>query len=170
MTTKYDIQIDYLEHDGGTKFYETVVLRQVSGSISGLNDPAILIQRWGKIEQNTGGGQTKYTQGTYTRMSEARNKVLIEKGSYRAGKGRYEVKPAPHFGLGRLGRTRSPDVPERDMMHMVAEHYNAGMESSIRSYFGMHSDTIAEINGDIVEEGLNEPEPEIDRGTNWASW
>jgi len=168
----FDVELNYLEHDGGTKFYETVVITErLPSSDAG---PSILIQRWGKIAANTGGGQNKMVKGSLLVTAMERDRIINDKLKYRSGKGKYDHQDPPFFGLGRLicsAAVSSRQMTEREIAHHLSEHYQAGDDMAILNYFGMDADEDgSSLDDDIVSEGEGEPPAEPDRGENWASW
>jgi hypothetical protein len=165
MSKRYEVLLDYLEHDGGTKFYETVRITElVDDKRFGAS---ILLQRWGKIEANTGGGQIKTVNGSINTTDSARTKILKEKMTPRAGKGVYNRAAAPVFGLGRIvpASNLPREVKAEDLYSALNEHYGPASCDIVVKYFDMHEERGAEPADDIVSEG-----EEHDRGTNWASW
>lgn len=172
MNKKFDVGLDYLEHDGGTKFYETVLIREIideraSGFAPSSQDPAILIQRWGKIEANTGGGQIKTVKGSLTVCANERERILNDKQRAKPGKGEY-VKHAPSaYGLGRTINCGSSKVmDDTELGTTLAEHYGSGATSDmIMKHFGTAGEQ-----GQKVADGIAEEENEQNRGTHWASW
>jgi hypothetical protein len=160
----YQVALNYLEHDGGTKFYETVTITEQTAE--GVAGAAILLQRWGKIEANTGGGQVKIIRGSDGKVQGECSKILKEKTTPRAGKGVYKKASAPTFGLGRKvisGHVRS--LHEAELATAINEHYGTAERQATIGYFGLGLGD-ADENDVIVEDGFDD----IDRGAGWASW
>lgn len=158
MTVKYWIHTDYLEHDGGTKFYEMVTIHETDG-------PALLIKRWGKIGNKTGGGQTKIHRGSKTVCADERQAILNEKTRPRADKGKYVEATRPSFGFHM--HTISP-IDADALSNAAMRHYSADDCGAIMSYFGLVGD--ASVVDTTAQPKKKEPEPSIDRGDFWASW
>lgn len=153
----YKIETDYLEHDGGTKFYETVVIHEDGG-------PAILIKRYGSVGLKMGGGQTLIERGSYSAMDQARQKILADKSKFRAGKGQYVRADRLDMGL---HTAHNRQIGAKALAGGVARHFNGADGRAILSYFGI-TDVMT---SDVVQEGpaTAPAEPEV-RDATWGSW
>lgn len=152
----------YLQHSGGTKFYEAVLIKDKRG-------PAMLIKRWGKItEGNTGGGQTKIEVGSYSALRDEYNKILAEKRRARSGKGQYLDSTV---GFGIHGLSDPNNVKPETLIANLTHYADPNVRNRIDAHFGLGAindvDDIVEATGEDVN---FEPEPEPDRGTGWGSW
>jgi len=148
----YVISTNYLEHQGGTKFYETVLIREEGG-------PALLIKRWGSIALKNGGGQTKYERGSHAAVAHERARIINEK----MGKG-YARGPA----TGRMHQANDAEIDAPDLLGRAKSHYGSETTEYIAEYFGLRTDATAAV----VEEAPapQAPEPEVERGESWGSW
>lgn len=153
----YKIETDYLEHDGGTKFYETVLIQEVEGA-------AMLIKRYGSISTKMGGGQTIIERGSYLEMDQSRRKILADKSRYRSGKGQYMRVDRPDMGM---HAAHGHQISSKSLAGGVARHFNGTDGRAIQSYFG-----IIWSNADVVKEEpvAAEPEEPIIRDAHWGSW
>ncbi len=153
----YKIETDYMEHDGGTKYYETVVIHEDSG-------PAILIKRYGAIGTKMGGGQTIIERGSYSAMDQSRQKILADKSKFRSGKGQYVRADRLDMGL---HTAHNRQISAKALVGGVARHFNGADGRAILSYFGI-TDVMA---NDVVQE---EPAPAsaepVVRDAHWGSW
>ncbi|MFK3741005.1 WGR domain-containing protein [Massilia sp. TN1-12] len=147
----YKIDTHYLEHSGGTKFYETVLIQEDNG-------PGLLIKRWGAIALKNGGGQTKYERGTHSVVAGEANKILREKK--KKGYDHATKSGALHSWSGRS------DVDAVMLGAMVKQHYGADTAAYVKDYFGLNAA------GAVVNEEPKprEPEKPIERGETWGSW
>lgn len=156
----YDIRTRYLEHDGGTKFYETVLIHESDG-------PAILIKRWGAITAKMGGGQFKMDKGSFAVCIDEEGKICREKEKLRPGKGRYSSAPEPKLPM---HKERGRSIDTGAMMRGVTDHYPALQAKQILNYFGLSIGVVDEDpDNDIVDEGIDHPTEE-ERGSHWGSW
>jgi predicted DNA-binding WGR domain protein len=165
----FEVYATFLRHDGGSKFYEAVLIHDKAG-------PAMLIKRWGKTGQDAAGtGQTMVTRGTFDSQRAEYDSILAEKHRWRAGKGQYLddsalSKHGYHTISLAAGVTEASTKQVRDNL----DHYvDSEVQSAIEVHFGLGDvdDIVAATGEDVVIEGeieINEPEP--DRGTGWASW
>ena len=149
----YSIETEYLEHKGGTKFYETVLIKEENG-------PGLLIKRWGAIALKNGGGQTKYDRGMHSIVTTERDKILREKTSAKSGYGRVAKSGALHTWHGRN------DLDAGRLEALAKQHYGADTAAYVKDYFGLGS------TAEIVDETppAREPEKPIERGETWGSW
>lgn len=148
----YNISTAYLEHDGGTKFYETVLIREDNG-------PGLLIKRWGAIALKNGGGQTKYERGSHDVVVREEAKILSEKRR----KGYFDAtKAGPlHTWSGRN------DLDGARLEALAKQHYGADTQAYVSDYFGLNG-----AGGIVSEEppAPKEPEVPVERGESWGSW
>jgi len=155
MTYKIDVQ--YLEHDGGTKFYETVLIQEDGG-------PGMLIKRYGSIDKKMGGGATIIERGSHSVVAASANKILTEKRKPRGDKGQYKDAPRLSFGLHQV---RGLSISNSDLTMYVTQHYNRADSDAIKSYFG--------VGGAAAEVVKEEPaafvsEEPVIRDASWGSW
>lgn len=163
MEHTYEVGTAYLEHDGGTKFYETVLIAE--GGIGGVkSDTAILIKRWGAIAEKMGGGQTKIHRGSLAAMKAEQDKILHDKMRHRSGKGVYRLATPLEWGFQKYnGDVLSPV----GLDSVASEHYNKAEDAiAITGFFGIEN-ALGDPNY-IVEDA--QPEEPVDRGAQWASW
>lgn len=169
MGKKFEVWLDYLEHDGGTKFYETVVISELVNDGRVPGNPSILVQRWGKIEANTGGGQIKVVKGDLRTCTSERQKILNNKGRLKPGKGQYLSKASPSYGIGRVivtGPGSHTMMGEAELGVAMTEHYGTAAKDMIFKYFGA-------FGYDAEDQEINNETDDMhehDRGTHWASW
>lgn len=154
----FNIRATYLRHDGGTKFYETVLIHHKDG-------PAMLIKRWGSMDKRDGGGQTQVSRGTIASQKAEEQKILTEKRRARAGKGRY-MDQTFNYGFHMLSTNVGPDQVRKALSH----YDNAEVRNAIDTHFDL-----GEMNDvdDIVMatgEDFEIEEPQTERGSNWGSW
>ena len=157
------VRSEYLEHTGGTKFYETVSI--ASESNTGAN---ILIKRWGSISVRTGAGQLKIEEFDDRRSLLRAEKTILEKKRKGKSDGAYVDKTSNH-GFHTSCWQKSTMLNEKEFAEFLKNHYldnegtHDGVFNIINSYEGS-----TEVNGnDIIVE---EPQPEPDRGEQWGSW
>jgi len=147
----YKIDTNYLEHSGGTKFYETVMIQEDNG-------PGLLIKRWGAIALKNGGGQTKYERGTHSVVAGENNKILAEKR--KKGYDNATKSGALHTWAGK-------EVDAAMLAGLVKGHYGRDTEDYVKDYFGLNG------SAPVVNEeppAPKEPETPIERGETWGSW
>ena len=147
----------YLEHEGGTKFYEVIEFWNVAAS------KFVLAKRWGKV--GTVGETMTDVFTTMRACNAAAEKILKSK------MGRGYSKSESTIGF----HTRNNSFSPADFERLLATHYQSRpftgliMDAlSLNRIQGMSADTmIIDELSDIV---LEEPGPEPDRGESWASW
>lgn len=152
----YRVETTYLVHDGGTKFYETVLI--VSDGTAG----AMLIKRYGPLNKLGGGGQTIVETGGASSCRDANFRILAEKKAMRSGKGQY-VKTDGNYGLQRqeIQHFQTDDGLKRDVgLH----YYDQDIAKQMSDFF---SPTSAAAAAPAVVT-LSEPEPVRDE--RWGSW
>jgi hypothetical protein len=153
----YKVEVEYLEHDGGTKFYETVLIKEHSG-------PGILIKRYGAIDKKIGGGQTIIERGSHSVVDAAANKILTEKRK-RSSKGQYLNVAQLNFGLHTVHNVFNVGADE--LAKRIADHYNRADSDAIQSYFGIGASGAGVVK---EEPAAAEPEEPIIRDAHWGSW
>lgn len=151
----FSIVTDYMEHDGGTKFYEAVQITEKGG-------PSILIKRYGKVGNKMGGGQYVIERGSAGSVATSTLKIISDKE--KRGYGKTE---APHFGLHPF--SRGSDIDARRLYEAVAGHYDRPTLEQIANYFGLTRDATGTADDEIVETAP-EPEAAVVRDETWASW
>lgn len=147
----------YLEHEGGTKFYEVIEFWNPD------DKKFVLAKRWGKIGTV---GETMIEEFNVMRAcNAAAEKILKSK------MGRGYAKSASSQGF--HGRGRS--FTSLELWNLLETHYQSRAfttkiihQLGLDKIQGMTADGIIidEIN-DIVTE---EPGPEPDRGESWGTW
>lgn len=152
----FQVNAEYLRHDGGTKFYEAVLIREQGGQ-------AMLIKRYGSIDKMNGGGQTLIERGSPFMMSAAYQKIIEEKSRMRPGKGRYEAAKLD-WGVHKLD---GMPVGAGLLGISLGHWHDKDDRSAIYSYFNLGRDTTA--SGISTDIDLPD-EPEINRGAGWATW
>lgn len=150
----FKVTATYLAHDGGTKFYETVLISSQAG-------PALLIKRYGPIDKNRGGGQTIVERGDLNAMRASMRDILAQKTKTRPG-GVYRERGFSH-GLHR--DAYDIDLSASQLRDGVTEHYTSrDVRTAVTNYF----DTVgqAQMDNEIVAEEPDAPEPI--RGPEWG--
>lgn len=155
----YKIETNYLEHDGGTKFYETVLISEDGG-------PAILVKRYGSIDKKMGGGQTIIDRGNRNACVQGCMKILAEKTKLRPGKGQYVEADRILYGLHPHDQR---NVNAFELEKAVTDHFNRSDSDAIKSYFGI---TGGAPGAAVVKEepAAAGPEEPIIRDAHWGSW
>lgn len=155
MTTISSITTDctYMEHEGGTKFYEVVVLHAADFG------KHLVIKRWGKIDTKTGGGEILITPATSARTAmQAASKIINGK------KARGYSPAITMHGLHSLGTAIDGTEAIKDA---IKAHYANGWQQILRNMdFPEYAQDVAAVKASPPAK----PEPEIDRGDNWGSW
>lgn len=158
----FKIKTNYLEHDGGTKFYETVMIG------SDTDNQILLIKRYGSMKQKHGAGQVKIER--YTDVKSAINahiEILREKRAHRSGKGQYIDSAFPLHGLHTKANQAISAEALKDSLY---RHYTDKDNSlAIINYFGIGSAMEAHFGEDEVVDTTVDETP-IDRGANWGAW
>jgi hypothetical protein len=146
------VDTNYLDHSGGTKFYETVRLVADDGK-------AMLIKRYAKLEKAETGGETKIHRGDESLVREEEQKILADKTRGKNGE-RYEINGAlRHHGLHKFTGKK---VDWNTFVNAFNDHYSPSDFSAITHYF---SDSVE------VSPVMNaQPEPEFDRGADWGAF
>jgi hypothetical protein len=152
---KINVETHYLEHVGGTKFYETVLLTLMDGPTI---RSSVLIKRYGKVEYAVNGsGQTILEYGDEHQMRTAAKDIFDNK----TRRGGYLPRKAPEFGLHSVAMVR--DL--KQLRNVVSTHYSK-------------PDTVKEIiryfSGETTATPIAEPAPRvdeiIDRGELWGAF
>lgn len=151
----------YHEHDGGTKFYETVLLMAPDGK-------SMLVKRWGALRNLSKGGQTKVERGDYSSMLRERDRIVSEKMRPTTNKGHYASSNAL-TGRGFHAMSATGTHSLSDVLKVSDKHYDAEVAVAIKDYFIASDDSIVRsaFNKSPVRKEL---EPEIDRGAVWGSF
>lgn len=152
------IESKMLSHEGGTKFYE------VSQFYNVANKHFVAVYRWGKVTvRNNGGGETKIERFFDIRKCQDAARIKIQEKTKRGYKDSWAGSSMP---------TKADDDTIR--LTVLTSHYKDNdTVNGIMHGLGLEDVlTVAageEALDDIVSEG-HEPEPEIIRGEDWASW
>lgn len=145
-----------MHHTGGTKFYEVVRIFNDDGK------RFVVVNRWGKMsEAHTGGGQCKIeTFGTAGLAGVAAGKKVDDKRK----RGYVEV-PTP-------AETALPSSFDGDLARFrLNEHFNSGDTVEMIMLGLAISDVLTGVTNVLSDDVVvEEPEPEIERGEEWASW
>lgn len=153
------ISTEYLEHEGGTKFYEIVVVAVEGG-------PALVLNRWGKMEhaKRSGAGQVKRESCVSGAAGRQAMRAKFEEKSNRG----YAAPSAkgPRFGI-HLYVDR--DLTVRSAAHALADHYGVAMADSILAELGVDTTGIA-VSPSPTASAPKRPEPKIERGEDWGAW
>ena len=160
-------ELTYLEHEGGTKFYEVAVFA------SQTTRRYVVVRRWGKIGSRHGGGETKIeTFGSSAEAVSASRKVLNQK----AGREYLAATFAHGFRSGK-------DDLEYDMLgEGFRRHYSdRSTGQAIMNNLGIGSTAAERL--EVIAEDLFRTEkerkaaaavavvkPEPKRSNDWASW
>ena len=151
-------EITVLHHTGGTKFYE------VSKFYNHAGKRYVVVYRWGKNSEIRGGGQTKVENfAGEVNANEAARKRMSEKikRGYEIGAWPDRMPSSFDADITRLKlgeHFNDSDTVELVMSGLALSDVLTASQSDINHLFGRD---------DIVVE---EPEPEIERGEEWASW
>lgn len=152
----YTVQSAFLEHEGGSKFYEVVL-------IAGF-DKAVLIRRWAAVAKRMGGGQIKIECGSHIKMAASFSNIIEQK---KLPSHNYHVVPSPSFGMHPLNGQDNVSVPTLD--EALSRHY--GVEDKGRIFVAMISmgmDSDAVVTASPGPSGL--PEPDAAQDAHWGSW
>jgi predicted DNA-binding WGR domain protein len=147
----------YLEHEGGTKFYEVVELWNPD------DKKFVLVKRWGKIGTT---GETMVEEFNVMRAcNAAAEKILKSK------MGRGYAKSSTSEGI--HGRARS--LSAKELMPLLDSHYkSAPFTRKVMDYLHLNKIQGMEAHMMIVDELSDivseEPGPEPDRGESWGTW
>jgi predicted DNA-binding WGR domain protein len=143
-----------MEHQGGTKFYETVLMVGNHGALTGAS---MLIKRWGRLDQKKGGGQTKIERGSTAAVKASRDKIHREK----IAKGYSNSSNLNGHGL---HAAHSHEVGVERLLEYAHLHYHSPEEfKAISDHFGAGM-------AFPLPESVREPEVEVDRGESWGAF
>lgn len=148
------IETTWLEHSGGTKFYETVLFRDTNST------EAMLVKRYGSMDKRNGAGVIIVERGSIDAMRSSAQKIIAEKMSSRKG---YEHRNST-FGFHALTRGVAGSLDEV----CNVSHYtgvNGTVYAQLRSYFPPDTTRPAPLKA-----AKPAPEPEIDRGATWGTF
>lgn len=154
----YLIETHYLEHNGGTKFYETVLIREGGG-------PALCVKRWGALGVKQGGGQVQFEKGSEGVVLQAQSKILREKRN----KGYSDVTTLRNYGVHQFNGKATDQF---QLAAAVQSHYGAATAKAITDYFGTGAWSVAD-RAIVSEEPIpEEPAPAASENTDerWGSW
>lgn len=154
----------YLEHKGGTKFYEVMGFE-----FDGIR---LLVKRWGANEffKKLGQGpDIKIERLDGLKLESSVDAVVNEKSKSAKGYSRVTVKHGFHKAM-----SDAPYELEVDaFVSMLTHHYGADRANRIKSYWPDIDDVdlSGAINFANLPEGkVEKPKPEIDRGEAWGAW
>lgn len=147
-----------LMHEGGTKFYETMLLHIPDAG------QHFFIKRWGKTSALSAGGEIQLVELPNARKAQAAAHTVIKQKE-----GRGYAKRGVAIGLHGYGGT----IDRSNVEAQLTTHYGAANAALILREFipelrgTQASGTIIDEASDIVSE---EPAPEPERGDTWGSW
>lgn len=145
------VSIAYMEHEGGTKFYEVATYSLDSGR-------SVVVNRWGKMSAKRGGEIKIESYAVKSQADAAARKKINEKGGrgYNAATGSY------------MPRTLNVDSARLSL----AGHYSdTDTVDGILTRLGIDDVLTEAISQPVPDEIVtDEPKPEPERGGEWASW
>jgi predicted DNA-binding WGR domain protein len=162
MSQGIQVDVSYLSHESGTKFYEVVTLLNHDANVG------VLIKRWGKIEVacERGGGEIKVeTFSLSLALRNAESRAINDK--IKRG---YCKDDARHIGS-RLYEVSGESLSAQSSVIAIDAHYGRHcghvlFAARLVSSDGVTVDESADPNDIVCEE----PPPEPERGGEWASW
>ena len=147
-----------LMHEGGTKFYETMVFHAPDAG------QHILVRRWGKESALTAGGEIKFVVLPNARKAQSAAHTVI---TQKEGRG-YEKRSTFH-GLHGYGGI----IDRSNLESLLRAHYGAANAKLILNEF-IPELRGTQVTGAIIDEAddivIEEPAPEPERGETWGSW
>lgn len=147
-----------LMHEGGTKFYETMLFHIPDAG------QHFLVKRWGKTSALSAGGEIQFSIFPNARKAQAAAQTVI-----RQKEGRGYSKRGVAIGLHGYGGT----IDNSNVQAQLTTHYGAVNATLILREFipelrrTQATGIIIDELDDIVSE---EPAPEPERGETWGSW
>jgi predicted DNA-binding WGR domain protein len=164
------VEARYLEHGGGTKFYEAIEFYNVAVK------KFVLVKRWGNVGLKHGGGGTKIeTYNDIRQCQDAAGKILREKRTRDARGLSYDIVRET-FGL--HGAKSSIDA--ETLRSALGSHYNniditdkiiSALDVvkfvALPSGYALVDDVVDDVANFVVSEG---PAPELERSDDWGSW
>ena len=155
----YKVETEYLEHSGGTKFYELVMIQEEP------DGPCILLKRFGKLADRIGGGQVQISRGNLNACADEYQKTLHAKRKGKSGQGQYASVERPEYGLHKRDGKSIFGV----VLHKYAEeHYPSQHAASIFSYFDLKTEDYGEQPADIEADDAKPEAAATD--ASWGSW
>jgi predicted DNA-binding WGR domain protein len=147
----------YLEHEGGTKFYEVIEFWNPD------DKKFVMVKRWGKI--GTTGETMVEAFGTMRACNSAAEKILKSK------MGRGYSKTASAQGFHGRGRSFTPT----ELVMLLGTHYQSKpFTQKVVDGLDLHKIQGIEATHMIIDElddiVTEEPGPEPDRGESWGTW
>jgi hypothetical protein len=162
------IQVEtyFLRHEGGTKFYETVLLKKIEINFRGESEctGAMLIKRWGPwAHANTGGKDCQVHSGTLMLCEGERKKILKQKMSSTKG---YKVVPTTHS----LHQMSGDNVHKpSEVLEKVQHHYaSSDLVNQITKWIG--GITMAATDTSPVTKAEPVFDETVDRGDAWGTF
>lgn len=151
-----------LMHEGGTKFYETMLLHIPDAG------QHFFIKRWGKTSALSAGGEIQFVVLPNARKAQAAAHTVIKQKE-----GRGYAKRGVAIGLHGYGGT----IDRSNVEAQLTTHYGAANAALIlREFIPELRNELKgkEITGIWVDEASDivseEPAPEPERGDTWGSW
>lgn len=158
MSTSVVHEGTLLMHEGGTKFYETMVFHAAD------HGQHLLVKRWGKTSAMSGGGEIQILSHPNARKAQAAADNVI-----RQKEGRGYAKRGVAIGLHGYGGT----IDSSNLAQLLKTHYGTDNAQAILREF-MDELRGTQITGVWVDEAdsivSEEPAPEPERGETWGSW
>lgn len=143
------VSVDVLRmtHNGGTKFYEIAAYNRVGSNNS------VIVLRWGKMSEYESGGQTKIENLARAAASAAAGAKFKEKQ-----KRGYETS-----------HTNTCINDDEEIRLTLSSAYPPGTVGAVMKMLGV-SDEISALDEEDEFVFESEPETEVERGSDWASW
>lgn len=168
--SQYQIIANYLEHSGGSKFYETIQINDINSTTS------VLMKRYGPIaSKGVGGGQILPTFANTGACNLERSKILKDK-MRRKKDGQYHTATAPFSlnihtsGVSNADHTGPVTVSADRLMNLVKDHYPADHAKAIITRFDLENPA-DELNSAPFEHIIDEhPEDDTPRDASWGAW
>lgn len=155
------LNLEYLEHTGGTKFYETVRLTDPDA------DRSILIKRWGPINNKHGGGQCKIERGGADAMHQAQRRIINEK--LRGGYVNHR-KSSRNPGNGFYSLTENMPLNAASVRDAIEIQWHAGdVRDAVRDFFPeLNGVTVRPTGVAAAPKAVPWDKQELDRGESWG--
>lgn len=165
--SQYQIIANYLEHSGGTKFYETIQINDINSTNS------VLMKRYGSIASKGGGGQIIPMFANMGACNLERDKIRKDK-MRRKKDGQYQSATAPFSlsihtsGVSNTDPAGAVTVSGDRLMTLVKDHYPADHAKAIITRFDLENpaDELNAATDDIVDERPDD----TPRDANWGVW
>jgi len=159
MAGKYKVEVTFMPHQEGTKFYEVATITSDEGS-------SISVRRYGPVKNAERGGTVISTAfGTRACARSESSKFIVAKT-----KRGYNIQPTPLSSPLADG-----SYTESSLQHAIRSHYSTVDAAELLNKLSIKivGDSFDYAIFDECEEMLGkkaEPKPEPVRGEEWASW